>query len=97
MDSNPLERERGITILSKNCAIQLHQTAAASSSTSTSSTPRATPTSAARSSACSCMADGALLVVDSVEGPMPQTRFVLGKALAAGAQAHRRGQQDGPP
>jgi hypothetical protein len=46
MDSNDIEKERGITILSKNCAVEYK------APTSTSSTPRATPTSAARSSAC---------------------------------------------
>jgi predicted membrane GTPase involved in stress response len=45
MDSNDIERERGITILAKNCAVS------GRARTSTSSTPRATPTSAARSSA----------------------------------------------
>ena len=48
MDSNDIERERGITILAKNCAIRRTATP-----TSTSSTRRATPISAARSSACS--------------------------------------------
>jgi GTP-binding protein len=78
MDSNDLERERGITILAKNCA------SGTTVRTSTSSTPRATPTSAARSSACCRWWDGVLLLVDAVEGPMPQTRFVTRKALALG-------------
>ena len=46
MDSNDLEKERGITILAKNCAVEYQ------APTSTSSTPRDTPTSAAKSSAC---------------------------------------------
>ena len=51
---------------------------------STSSTRRATPTSAARSSARLRMVDGVLLLVDASEGPLPQTRFVLRKALEGG-------------
>ena len=43
------------------------------------------------------MADGVLLLVDAAEGPLPQTRFVLRKALAARPQADRRHQQDRPP
>ena len=50
MDSMDLEREKGITILAKNTAVRYHRPTA-SRSRSTSSTPRATPTSAARSSA----------------------------------------------
>ena len=42
------------------------------------------------------MVDGVLLLVDAVEGPMPQTRFVTKKALALGLQADRRGQQGRP-
>ena len=51
---------------------------------STSSTPPATPTSVARSSACSTWSTRVLLLVDAVEGPMPQTRFVTEKAVARG-------------
>ena len=76
MDTNDLERERGITILAKNCAIRLRRHAHQHRRHA-----RATPTSAARSSACSSMVDGVLLLVDAVEGPMPQTRFVTRKAL----------------
>ncbi len=43
------------------------------------------------------MADGALLLVDAAEGPLPQTRFVLSKALELGLPADRRHQQDRPP
>ena len=51
---------------------------------STSSTRRATPISAARSSASCRMVDGVVLLVDAAEGPLPQTKFVLGKALRLG-------------
>ena len=43
------------------------------------------------------MVDGALLVVDAVEGPMPQTRYVLRKALEVGLRANGLHQQGGPP
>ena len=78
MDSMDLEREKGITILAKNTAVRYggdedqHRRHA-----------RATPTSAARSSAALTMVDGVLLLVDASEGPLPQTRFVLRKALEA--------------
>ena len=52
--------------------------------TSTSSTRPATPISAPRSSASCRMVDGVILLVDAAEGPMPQTKFVTGKALALG-------------
>ena len=78
MDSGDLEREKGITILAKNTAVQY-----GGDHRSTSSTPPATPTSAARSSAGLTMVDGVLLLVDAAEGPLPQTRFVLRKTLEA--------------
>ena len=65
-------------------------------SPSTSSTRRATPTSAARSSAAWTMVDGVLLLVDASEGPLPQTRFVLRKALEARAADHPGDQQGRP-
>ena len=84
MDSGDLERERGITITAKNCAIKWTD-------------PRDqkeykinlidTPGHAdfgGEVERVLNMADGCLLVVDSFEGPMPQTRFVLSKALALG-------------
>ncbi len=81
MDSMDLEREKGITILAKNTAVD-HAWPTAPASPSTSSTPPATPTSVARSNAGLEMVDGVLLLVDASEGPLPQTRFVLRKALA---------------
>ncbi|HWB20420.1 MAG TPA: translational GTPase TypA, partial [Phycisphaerales bacterium] len=85
LDSNPLERERGITIFSKNCAIDYRPTGA---SKHTGETYRIniidTPGHAdfgGEVERVLRMADAALLVVDAFEGPMPQTRFVLTKAL----------------
>jgi len=89
MDSNPLERERGITILSKNCAVQYHRL-------TTNERAQAgdyhvniidTPGHAdfgGEVERVLRMADGCLLLVDAFEGPMPQTRFVLSKAIEAG-------------
>src|SRR3990170_2196071 len=62
MDSNELERERGITILAKNTAISI-------------------PDPATGAAVKINIVDGVLLLVDAAEGPMPQTRFVLKKAL----------------
>src|SRR5512145_2703094 len=87
MDSNDLERERGITILAKNTAITLLD-------------PRTnqpvkinivdTPGHAdfgGEVERVMNMVDGVLLLVDAVDGPMPQTRFVLRKALEMGHRA----------
>ena len=76
MDSNDLERERGITILSKNTAITYGQT-----KINIIDTPGHSDFGGEVERVLN-MADGVLLLVDSVEGPMPQTRFVLRKALA---------------
>ncbi len=78
MDSNDLERERGITILAKNtavtyCDIRINIV----------DTPGHADFGGEVERALS-MVDGVLLVVDAFEGPMPQTRFVLRKALALG-------------
>ena len=81
MDSNDLERERGITILAKNCAIEYHGTRI-----NVVDTPGHADFGGEVERVLS-MVDGVLLVVDAVEGPMPQTRFVTRKALALGLKA----------
>ena len=78
MDSNDLERERGITILSKNCAIRYGDT-----HINIVDTPGHADFGGEVERVLS-MVDGVLLLVDAVEGPMPQTRFVTRKALAMG-------------
>lgn len=75
LDSNTLERERGITILAKNCAIFYKDT-----KINIIDTPGHADFSGEVERTLS-MADGALLIVDAQEGPMPQTRYVLKKAL----------------
>ncbi len=75
MDSNDLERERGITILSKNTAIQYK-----GHKINIVDTPGHADFGGEVERVLK-MVDGVLLVVDSLEGPMPQTRFVLQKAL----------------
>ncbi len=76
MDSNALERERGITILSKNCACMYKGT-----KINIVDTPGHADFGGEVERVLK-MVDGVLLVVDAYEGPMPQTRFVLEKALA---------------
>ncbi len=78
MDSHDLERERGITILSKNTAIPYGDY-----KINVLDTPGHADFSGEVERVLT-MVDGALLIVDAVEGPMPQTRFVLRKALALG-------------
>ena len=82
LDSNALERERGITILAKNSAIRY--AAPDGKTRSTSSTRPATPTSAARSSASSRWPTAVCCWWTAAEGVMPQTRFVLRKAFECG-------------
>ncbi|MBT8485173.1 MAG: translational GTPase TypA [Phycisphaerae bacterium] len=85
LDSDPLERERGITIFSKNCAITYRPQAGAQSGQTFRINLIDTPGHAdfgGEVERVLMMADGVLLLVDAFEGPMPQTRFVLGKALA---------------
>ncbi|MEL6741588.1 MAG: GTP-binding protein, partial [Planctomycetota bacterium] len=80
MDSNPLERERGITILSKNCAVDYVGQDEAKYRINIIDTPGHADFGGEVERVLR-MADGCLLVVDAYEGPMPQTRFVLTKAL----------------
>ncbi len=81
-DSNPLERERGITILAKNCAIEV-QRGETIYRINVIDTPGHADFGGEVERVLS-MADGVLLLVDSFDGPMPQTRFVLQKALENG-------------
>ena len=81
MDSNDIERERGITILAKNCAIEYGGTRI-----NIVDTPGHADFGGEVERVLS-MVDGVLLLVDAVEGPMPQTRFVTRKALSLGLKA----------
>ena len=83
LDSNPIERERGITILSKNCAIDYTDRHGASYHINIVDTPGHADFSGEVERVLR-MADGVLLLVDAFEGVMPQTRYVLSKALLAG-------------
>jgi len=78
MDSNPLERERGITILAKNTAVRWGDTKINIVDTPGHADFGGEVERILR------MVDGFLLLVDAADGPMPQTRFVAGKALALG-------------
>ncbi|CPS01832.1 GTP-binding protein LepA [Chlamydia trachomatis] len=80
MDSNAIERERGITILSKNTAVKYKDT-----TINILDTPGHADFGGEVERVMH-MVDGALLLVDAYEGPMPQTRFVLKKALEAGVK-----------
>src|SRR5438046_3718076 len=80
MDSNPLERERGITILAKNTSVRWAGTKINIVDTPGHSDFGGEVERILR------MVDGVLLVVDAFDGPMPQTRFVTRKALALGLQ-----------
>ncbi len=78
LDSNDLERERGITILAKNTAVTWHDV-----KINIVDTPGHADFGGEVERVLN-MVDGALLLIDAVEGPMPQTRFVLRKALGLG-------------
>src|SRR5215831_10227928 len=78
LDSNDLERERGITILAKNIALRLGNT-----KINIIDTPGHADFGGEVERVLK-MADGALLLVDAAEGPLPQTRFVLRKAFESG-------------
>ena len=83
LDNNDLERERGITILSKNVSIRWKDT-----KINIIDTPGHSDFGGEVERVLN-MADGVILLVDAFEGPMPQTRFVLQKALALGQSAYR--------
>ena len=83
MDSNPLERERGITILAKNCAVLYNGLDGKEYRINILDTPGHADFGGEVERVLR-MADGCCLLVDSSEGAMPQTKFVLGKALEAG-------------
>jgi GTP-binding protein len=87
LDSNALERERGITILAKNTAIRIWDTESAQQvKINIVDTPGHADFGGEVERVLN-MVDGVLLLVDAAEGPMPQTRFVLKKALERGHQA----------
>jgi len=83
MDTGDLERERGITITAKNCAITYRHSDGADYRINLIDTPGHADFGGEVERVLN-LADGCLLVVDSFEGPMPQTRFVLEKALSIG-------------
>mgnify|MGYP000658914408 FL=1 len=78
LDNNDLERERGITILSKNVSVRYKDT-----KINIIDTPGHSDFGGEVERVLN-MADGVLLIVDAFEGPMPQTRFVLQKAIELG-------------
>ena len=78
MDSNDLEKERGITILAKHCSIVFRDTII-----NIIDTPGHADFGGEVERTLK-MADGVLLLVDAAEGPLPQTRFVLGKSIELG-------------
>jgi GTP-binding protein len=84
MDSNAIERERGITILAKNCAVSWGGT-----HINIVDTPGHADFGGEVERALS-MVDGVVLLIDAQEGPMPQTRFVTKKALALGLKPSTR-------
>ncbi len=83
MDSNELEKERGITILAKCTSIEWSNSAGETTHINIVDTPGHADFGAEVERILS-MVDGVILLVDSAEGPMPQTKFVTGKALSLG-------------
>src|SRR5205085_932341 len=81
LDNNDLERERGITILAKNVSVRYNGT-----KINIIDTPGHADFGGEVERVLN-MADGVLILVDAFEGAMPQTRFVLGKALQLGKKA----------
>ena len=90
MDSNDLERERGITILAKAASVVWKDTRI-----NIVDTPGHADFGGEVERILN-MVDGALVLVDAAEGPLPQTKFVVSKALKMGTQAHRGDQQGRP-
>ena len=97
MDSGDLEREKGITILAKNTAVRYAGPAAGDGPMTINiiDTPGHADFGGEVERGLS-MVDGIVLLVDASEGPLPQTRFVLRKALAREAARRTRGQQGRP-
>src|SRR2546428_6614489 len=91
MDSTPLERERGITILSKNTAVKWGDTKINIVDTPGHADFGGEVERILR------MVDGFLLLVDAAEGPMPQTRFVAGEGPGAGLDASLAGKKNQRP
>src|SRR2546429_5036632 len=91
LDSNPLERERGITILSKNTAVRWGDTKINIVDTPGHADFGGEVERILR------MVDGFLLLVDAAEGPMPQTRFVAGEAVGRGPEPIRLGNTNDSP
>ena len=83
MDSNDLERERGITILAKNTSVRWRSADGTVTKINVIDTPGHADFGGEVERTL-LMADGALLLVDAAEGPLPQTRFVLRKCLELG-------------
>src|SRR3984885_3922495 len=83
MDSNDLERERGITILAKNTSVRWRSADGSITKINVIDTPGHADFGGEVERTL-LMADGALLLVDAAEGPLPQTRFVLRKCLELG-------------
>ncbi len=83
LDSNDLERERGITILAKQCSVRWSHPDHGDIKIQIVDTPGHADFGGEVERTLS-MADGAILLVDAAEGPLPQTRFVLGKAIGLG-------------
>ena len=88
MDSNDLEKERGITILAKTTSVEWK-----GYRINIVDTPGHADFGGEVERILE-MVDGAIVLVDAAEGPMPQTKFVVSKALKAGLEADRRHQQD---
>ena len=91
MDSNDLEREKGITIIAKNTAVHYKDV-----KINIVDTPGHADFGGEVERTLN-LVDGVLLLVDAAEGPLPQTRFVLKKALEARPHPDRGHQQDRPP